>query len=178
MAFFIVTKLFAVVGGGNAACEEALFLTHFATKVIIIHRRDRLRGEKILHDRVFQNPKITILWNMVVDDIYGQQSEHLKCVSGIRLRDVITGAIQDYEVDGVFIAIGHDPATGLFRGQVDMDDAGYIITVPDSTATSIAGIFAAGDVKDKIFRQAVTAAGMGCMAALEAERWLASHTQR
>ena len=176
--FFYRDKVVAVVGGGNAACEEALFLTHFATKVIMIHRRDRLRGEKILHDRVFQNPKISILWNMVVDDILGQQSEHLKCVTGIRLRDVITGAIHDYEVDGVFIAIGHDPATGLFRGQVDMDEAGYIITVPDSTATSIPGIFAAGDVKDKIFRQAVTAAGMGCMAALEAERWLASQTQR
>ena len=176
--FFYRDKVVAVVGGGNAACEEALFLTHFATKVIMIHRRDRLRGEKILHDRVFQHPKISILWNVVVDDILGQQSEHLKCVTGIRLRDVITGAIDDYEVDGVFIAIGHDPATGLFRGQVDMDESGYIITVPDSTATSIPGIFAAGDVKDKIFRQAVTAAGMGCMAALEAERWLASQAQR
>lgn len=169
--FFYRQKTVAVIGGGNTACEEALFLTKFAKKVFMIHRRDQFRGEKSLHRRVLANDKIEILWNSVVEEILGD-SDSVRCVKGIRIRDVITGQKTEIVLDGVFIAIGHDPATSLFRGHLSLDDAGYIQTPPDSTATSIAGIFAAGDVKDSIFRQAVTAAGMGCMAALEAERWL------
>ena len=174
--FFFRGKEVAVVGGGNAAVEEAIFLTNFASRVTVIHRRNQFRGEKILHDRLARNPKITVLWDSVVDEILGEGDGGPgtpRGVTGVRVHDVKTGAPSVVAVQGVFIAIGHDPATALFRGQLDHDGEGYLITAPDSTATNIPGVFAAGDVKDKIYRQAVTAAGMGCMAALEAERWLA-----
>jgi thioredoxin reductase (NADPH) len=170
--FFYKGKEVVVVGGGNAAVEEAMFLTNFATKVTVVHRRDSFRGEKILHERLFKNPKIQVVWNTVVEEIVG--SADPKSVTGVRLRDVRSGATRDMKTDGVFIAIGHAPATELFKGQIEVSRGGYIVTKPDSTATSVPGVFAAGDVKDETFRQAVTAAGMGCMAALEAERFLAA----
>ncbi len=170
--FFYKGKEVVVVGGGNAAVEEAMFLTNFATKVTVVHRRDSFRGEKILHERLFKNPKIQVVWNTVVEEIVG--SADPKSVTGVRLRDVRSGATRDLKTDGVFIAIGHAPATELFKGQIEVNKGGYIVTKPDSTATSVPGVFAAGDVKDETFRQAVTAAGMGCMAALEAERFLAA----
>jgi thioredoxin reductase (NADPH) len=169
--FFFRNKRVAVVGGGNTAVEEALYLSQMASHVILIHRRDQLRAEKVLQDRLFRNPKIEIIWNSVVDEILGQ--EHPLAVTGLRLRNVRTGGVSELPIDGVFIAIGHDPATGLVKGQLEMDREGYVITAPDSTVTSRPGVFAAGDVQDKIFRQAVTAAGSGCMAALEAEKFLA-----
>ena len=169
--FFFRDKTVAIVGGGNTAAEEAMFLTNFARKVILIHRRDEMRAEKILQDRVLANAKIEPLWNHVVEDVLGDEDP--LGVTGLRVRDVTTDAESEIAVDGVFIAIGHDPATALFKGKVEMDPEGYLITAPDSTATNIPGVFAAGDVKDKIYRQAVTAAGMGCMAALEAEKYLA-----
>ncbi len=169
--FFFRNKDVAVIGGGNSALEEALYLSGIAKSVTMVHRRDAFRGEKILHDRIAANPKIKIEWNSAVDEILG--SGEPVSVTGLRLKNTVTGALKEIPVDGVFVAIGHDPATSLFKGQVTTDDGGYIITAPDSTATNIPGVFAAGDVKDKVFRQAVTAAGMGCMAALEAERWLA-----
>jgi thioredoxin reductase (NADPH) len=169
--FFFRGKQVAVVGGGNTAVEEALFLTNFASKVTVIHRRDQLRAESIMQDRLFRNEKVEVLWDHVVDEVLG--GEDPLGVTGVRIRNVQSGAVRDLAVDGLFVAIGHDPATQLFRGQLELDDDGYILTAPDSTATEIAGVFAAGDVKDKVFRQAVTAAGMGCMAALEAERFLA-----
>ncbi len=169
--FFFRGKEVAVVGGGNTAVEEAMFLTNFATKVTLIHRRDALRAEKILQDRLFANPKIEVLWDHVVEEVLG--TEQPPGVTGARVKNVKTGESGELAVDGLFIAIGHDPATQLFRGQLDMDAEGYILTRPDSTATNVAGVFAAGDVKDKVYRQAVTAAGMGCMAALEAEKFLA-----
>jgi thioredoxin reductase (NADPH) len=169
--FFFRGREVAVVGGGNSAVEEALFLTNFATKVTLIHRRDRLRAEKIGQDRLFRNPKVEVIWNSVVEEVLG--ADNPPGVTGLKLKNLVTGASSQIAVDGLFVAIGHDPATQLFRGKLAMDAEGYIQTAPDSTATSIAGVFAAGDVKDKIFRQAVTAAGMGCMAALEAERFLA-----
>jgi len=174
--FFYRGKEVVVVGGGNTACEEALFLTNFASKVTMVHRRAAFRGEKILHDRVAANDKITVVWNHVVEEILGEDGAGPlpPGVTGVRLRHVATGALSDIPAHGVFIAIGHDPATKVFRGHVDMDEDGYIRTAPDSTATNVPGVFAAGDVKDKVFRQAVTAAGMGCMAAMEAERWLAA----
>lgn len=172
--FFYKGKEVVVVGGGNAAVEEAMFLTNFATKVTIVHRRDSFRGEKILHERLFKNPKIHVVWDTVVDEIVGASAP--KSVNGVRLRNVRTGATSEMRTDGVFIAIGHSPATALFKGQLEMNAGGYLVTRPDSTATSIPGVFAAGDVKDETFRQAVTAAGMGCMAALEAERWLAAQS--
>jgi thioredoxin reductase (NADPH) len=171
--FFYRDKAVAVVGGGNTAVEEALFLTNFASKVTLVHRRDALRAAKIMQDRLFAHPKIEIAWNSVVDEILGDDEP--PGVSRLRLADTKTGTTREIAVDGVFIAIGHDPATALFKGQLELDEGGYIITAPDSTATGIAGVFAAGDVKDKIYRQAVTAAGMGCMAALEAEKYLAEH---
>jgi thioredoxin reductase (NADPH) len=169
--FFFRGREVAVVGGGNSAVEEALFLTNFATKVTLIHRRDRLRAEKIGQDRLFRNPKVEVIWNSVVEEVLG--ADNPPGVTGLKLKNLVTGASSQIAVDGLFVAIGHDPATQLFRGKLAMDAEGYIQAAPDSTATSIAGVFAAGDVKDKIFRQAVTAAGMGCMAALEAERFLA-----
>ena len=171
--FFYRGKTVAVVGGGNTAVEEALYLTHHADKVTLIHRRDSLRAEKILQGRLFANPKIAVVWNSAVDDILSGGTP--EGVTGVRLRDTATGAPTDLAVDGVFVAIGHSPTTELFKGQLGMDKDGYIQTVPGSTRTSIPGVFAAGDVQDKLFRQAVTAAGTGCMAALEAEKWLAEH---
>jgi thioredoxin reductase (NADPH) len=169
--FFFRGQAVAVVGGGNTAVEEALYLSQMASKVTLIHRREQLRAEKVLQDRLLRNPKITVIWNRVVDEILGQDQP--RAVTGLRLRDVRSGATSELAVDGVFVAIGHDPATALVKGQLEMDRDGYVITAPDSTATSVEGVFAAGDVQDKIFRQAVTAAGSGCMAALEAEKFLA-----
>jgi thioredoxin reductase (NADPH) len=171
--FFYRGKDVIVVGGGNSAVEEALFLTNFANTVTLVHRRDSLRAERILQDRLFKHPKITVLWDTAVDDLVG--SEAPTRVTAARLRNVKTGAISERKVDGVFIAIGHSPATELVRGKVNMKPSGYVATAPFSTATSVPGLFAAGDVADDIYRQAVTAAGQGCMAALEAERFLAAH---
>ena len=168
--FFFKDKEVVVVGGGNAAVEEAIFLTKFATKVKLIHRRDQLRAEKLLQKKLMDNKKIEIIWDTIVEDVLGDQEP--KNVKGIKIKNVKTNKISELKIDGLFIAIGHDPATSLFKGQLDMDKEGYVITKPDSTITNIPGVFAAGDVKDKIFRQAVTAAGMGCMAALEAEKFL------
>jgi thioredoxin reductase (NADPH) len=170
--FFYRGKRVAVVGGGNTAVEEALYLTHHAEHVTLIHRRDRLRAEKILQARLFANPKISVIWNAAVDEVLGSFSPEV--VSGLRLLDTRTGATHELPTDGLFVAIGHSPTTALFAGQVHMDADGYIVTSPGSTRTSVAGVFAAGDVQDKVFRQAVTAAGTGCMAALEAEKWLAA----
>lgn len=169
--FFYRGKKVAVVGGGNTAVEEALYLTNHASEVTLIHRRHELRADKTNQKRLFDHPKVRVIWNSVVDEITGTTSP--QSLTALKLRDVNTGIISELAVDGLFVAIGHDPATGLFTGKLDMDNEGYILTAPDSTATSVPGVFAAGDVKDKIFRQAVTAAGMGCMAALEAEKFLA-----
>ncbi len=169
--FFFKEKEVAVVGGGNSAVEEALFLTKFASKVKLIHRRDKLRAEKMLQKKLMDNKKIEIIWNSVVMDVIGNKDAK-KSVTGIKIKNLKTNSISELKINGLFIAIGHDPATSLFKGQLDMDKDGYIITKPDSTATKIPGVYAAGDVKDKIFRQAVTAAGMGCMSALEAEKFL------
>ena len=169
--FFFRDRKVLVVGGGNTAVEEALFLTNFARNVTLVHRRDQLRAERIMQDRLFRNPKVEIVWDTVLDVIEGG-GEPVQ-VTGVALKHVRSGKTSSLAVDGVFIAIGHDPNTALFKGQLDMDDEGYLVTAPDSTATKIPGVFAAGDVKDKIFRQAITAAGMGCMAALEAEKYLA-----
>ena len=169
--FFFKEKTVAVVGGGNAAVEEAMFLTKFASKVKLIHRRDKLRAEKMLQKKLMDNKKIEIIWDSVVEEIVGD--ENPKNVNGLKIKNVKNNNISDLKIDGLFIAIGHDPATQLFKDQLKMDKEGYLITKPDSTETNVPGIFAAGDVKDKIFRQAVTAAGMGCMAALEAEKYLA-----
>jgi thioredoxin reductase (NADPH) len=170
--FFFKGKEVAVFGGGNTAVEEALFLTNFASKVTIVHRRDAFRAEKITQERLFKNPKIEVVWNSVLDEVQG--TEEPKAVTGVKLRNVTTGDTSALRLDGVFVAIGHVPATELFKGQLEANRSGYLITEPDSTRTSIPGVFAAGDVKDEVFRQAVTAAGMGCMAALEAERYLAN----
>jgi thioredoxin reductase (NADPH) len=175
--FFYRGKEVAIVGGGNTAVEEALFLTNFASRVTLIHRRDQLRAERIMQDRLFANPKIRVIWRHEIAEIVGHEESGHRTVTGARLRDVDTGAEQTIGVDGVFVAIGHDPATALFTGQIDMDGENYILTAPDSTQTSVPGVFAAGDVKDKVFRQAITAAGMGCMAALEADRFLAEHSR-
>jgi thioredoxin reductase (NADPH) len=168
--FFFKDKEVAVVGGGNAAVEEAMFLTKFATKVKLIHRRDQLKAEKLLQKKLMDNKKIEIIWDTVVEDVLGDKEP--KNVKGLKIKNVKTNKVSEIKIDGLFIAIGHDPATSLVKGQLDMDKEGYVITKPDSTITNIPGVFAAGDVKDKIFRQAVTAAGMGCMAALEAEKFL------
>ena len=168
--FFFKDKEVAVVGGGNAAVEEAMFLTKFATKVKLIHRRDQLRAEKLLQKKLMDNKKIEIIWDTVVEDVLGDKEP--KNVKGLKIKNVKTNKVSEIKIDGLFIAIGHDPSTSLVKGQLDIDKEGYVITKPDSTITNIPGVFAAGDVKDKIFRQAVTAAGMGCMAALEAEKFL------
>ena len=169
--FFYKGKDVAVIGGGNTAVEEALFLTNFAKRVTIIHRRDSFRAEKILQERLFKHPKIEVLWDTAIEEITGTSEP--KSVTGLRLKNTKTGKITEHAADGVFIAIGHAPSTELFKGQLPTTPGGYLITAPDSTATAIPGVYAAGDVKDEIFRQAVTAAGMGCMAALEAEKYLA-----
>jgi thioredoxin reductase (NADPH) len=169
--FFYRGKEVAVVGGGNTAVEEALFLTNFATKVTLIHRRDELRAEKLLQERLFRNEKIEVVWDSVVEEILGDTDP--LGVTGVRLRNVKTGESSELSTHGVFIAIGHLPSTELFKGQIPLDEEGYIIKAPDSTATAVPGVFAAGDVTDKVYRQAVTAAGMGCMAALEAEKFIA-----
>ena len=174
--FFFRDKEVAVIGGGNTAVEEALYLTHHARKVTLVHRRDSLRAEKILQDRLFKNPKVNVLWNHAVDEIVGTTEP--RGVTGVRLKDTRGGATQLLKLDGVFVAIGHTPNTAIFKGQLDMDAEGYLRTVPGSTATNVPGVFAAGDVQDKIFRQAVTAAGTGCMAALEAEKFLAAAETR
>jgi thioredoxin reductase (NADPH) len=169
--FFFREKEVAVVGGGNTAVEEALYLTNHATKVTLIHRRDTLRAEKILQERLLRHDRIEVMWDSAIDEVVGDEDP--LGVTGVKVRNVKTDAVTDLAVDGVFIAIGHDPATQLFKGKLDMDDEGYLTTAPDSTLTSIDGVFAAGDVQDKTYRQAVTAAGTGCMAALEAEKFIA-----
>jgi thioredoxin reductase (NADPH) len=171
--FFYRNKEVVVVGGGNTAVEEALFLTNFASKVTVVHRRDEFRAERILQDRLFKHPKIEVIWNSEIAEIAGTPMP--PSVNGVTLRNVKTGETRSLDVDGVFIAIGHAPATAIFAGKLDMKPGGYLLTAPDSTATNVPGVFAAGDVTDDVFRQAVTAAGMGCMAALEAERFLAAN---
>ena len=168
--FFFKEQVVAVVGGGNAAVEEAMFLTKFASKVKLIHRRNELRAEKLLQEKLKANKKIEIIWDSAVEEVLGTSEP--KGVNAIKIKNLKTNDITELKVDGLFIAIGHDPATALFKDQLNMDKEGYLITKPDSTETNISGVFAAGDVKDKIFRQAVTAAGMGCMSALEAEKFL------
>ena len=174
--FFFKEKTVAVVGGGNTAVEEALFLTNFASKVWLIHRRDELRAEKILQDRLFANKVVEVIWDYQVEKVLGQTDP--KCLTGLRLKSTTGGPSRELTVDGFFVAIGHTPNTKLFEGQLDMDDEGYILTAPGSTKTNIDGVFAAGDVQDKIYRQAVTAAGSGCMAALDAEKYLAGLSAR
>ncbi|MEX0752013.1 MAG: thioredoxin-disulfide reductase [Xanthobacteraceae bacterium] len=171
--FFYRNKEVVVIGGGNTAVEEALFLTNFASKVTVVHRRDSFRAEKILQDRLAKNAKIDVIWDTVLEDVAGGENP-LK-VTGVKLRHVKTGAITEKKVDGVFIAIGHSPATELVAGQLKLKPSGYVETAPFSTATSVSGVFAAGDVTDDIYRQAVTAAGQGCMAAIETEKFLAAH---
>lgn len=172
--FFYRDKEVVVVGGGNTAVEEALFLTNFASKVTLVHRRDSLRAEKILQQRLFDNQKIEIIWDTQLLEILGDDAP---CnVTGVRLKNLKTDDVYDLNTHGVFIAIGHKPATNIFKGHVEMNEGGYIRTAPDSTATNVPGIFAAGDVSDELYRQAVTAAGLGCMSALEAERWLTHQT--
>ena len=168
--FFYRGKRVAVVGGGNTAVEEALYLTHHADHVTLVHRRDSLRAEKILQRRLFDHPKITVVWDSAVEEVLGGGAPEV--VTGVRLRNVRTGALSDLAVDGMFVAIGHTPNTSVFRNQVELDAEGYILTRPGTTQTSVPGVFAAGDVQDKVWRQAITAAGTGCMAALEAERFL------
>jgi thioredoxin reductase (NADPH) len=173
--FFYRGKEVAVIGGGNTAVEEALFLANFASKVTVVHRRDSFRAEKILQDRLAKNPKISVIWDSVLDEVHG--SENPLKVNAVSLRNVNTNAITKMALDGVFIAIGHSPASELVVGQLEMKPSGYIKTAPFSTATSVAGVFAAGDVTDDVYRQAVTAAGQGCMAALEAGHFLAAHSE-
>jgi len=172
--FFFRGKKVAVVGGGNSAVEEAIYLSNIASEVTVIHRRDSFRGEKILAERLAARHNVKIRWDSVVEEILGGGTP--PSVTGVRIRNVLTGALDDLPVAGVFVAIGHAPATELVRGQVELKPNGYVRTAPGSTATSVEGVFAAGDVADEVFRQAVTAAGMGCMAALEADRWLAAQT--
>ncbi|SDY66137.1 thioredoxin reductase (NADPH) [Jannaschia faecimaris] len=171
--FFYRGKEIAVVGGGNTAVEEALFLTNFASKVTLIHRRDSLRAEKILQDRLFKNPKVEVIWDHGVEEVLG--GENPRGVEGLRLKHTKTGETREIAVEGFFVAIGHAPASELVKDTLELHNGGYVVTAPDSTATSIPGVFAAGDLTDHIYRQAVTSAGMGCMAALEAERFLAEH---
>ena len=170
--FFFKEKEVLVVGGGDSAAEEAIFLTKFASKVTIVHRRDEFRASKIMADRVFANDKIDIMWNSAVEDIYGSKETG---VTGVKIKDTVSGELKDVDCDGIFMAIGHVPNTGIFKGQIDLDDKGYITTQPDTTNTNVPGIFACGDVQDQVYRQAITAAGTGCMSAIDAERWLEEH---
>jgi len=170
--FFFRGKDVAVIGGGNTAVEEALYLTNHASSVTLVHRRESLRAEKILQQRLFAHPKVKVVWNSVLEEI---TAEHGHSVDGIRVRDTSTGTIKHIPLHGVFVAIGHTPTTEVFKGHVALDDEGYVVTAPGTTRTSVPGVFAAGDVQDKVWRQAVTAAGTGCMAALEAEKWVAEH---
>ncbi len=171
--FFYRGKQVVVVGGGNSAVEEALYLANLASKVTVVHRRDSFRAERILQERLFRHPKVEVIWNHALEEVVGD--ENPLGVTGVKLKNVATGALRDLATDGVFVAIGHAPASELFRGQVEIRPNGYIKTAPNSTATNVPGVFAAGDVADDVFRQAVTAAGLGCMAALEAERFLAAN---
>ena len=171
--FFYRGKEVVVVGGGNTAVEEALFLTNFASKVTVVHRRGEFRAERIMQERLFKNPRIEVIWNAEIEEVYG--ADMPRSVQGVRIRDTRTGAVTEKSADGVFIAIGHSPATSIFAGKLDMKPGGYLKVVPGTTATNVPGVFAAGDVTDDVYRQAVTAAGMGCMAALETERYLAEH---
>jgi thioredoxin reductase (NADPH) len=173
--FFYRGKHVAVIGGGNSAVEEALYLSNLAAQVTLIHRRDSLRAERILQERLFAKPNVTILWNTIPESVLADSAGRTPVARGLALRDRLTGESRELAVDGVFVAIGHAPATSLFKGQLEMDAEGYLVTAPDSTRTSLEGIYAAGDVQDRIYRQAVTAAGTGCMAALEAEKFLALH---
>jgi thioredoxin reductase (NADPH) len=178
--FFYKNREVVVIGGGNTAVEEALFLTNFATKVTLIHRRDELRAEKILQNRLFANEKVAVVWDSVLEDVVGTETIP-PAVTGVRVRNVKTGTVSELKADGVFVAIGHAPSTELLGGQLKLKPNGYVWTAPDSTVTSIPGVFAAGDISEDVFRQAVTAAGLGCMAALEAEKYLAvaeHHTER
>ncbi|BCW88640.1 Thioredoxin reductase [Alphaproteobacteria bacterium SO-S41] len=170
--FFYRGKEVVVVGGGNTAVEEAMFLTNFASKVTLVHRRDHLRADMTNQTRLFANPKVSVVWDSTIEAVTG--TEEPVSVTGVTLRNLKTGALTALPADGLFVAIGHVPATEIFKGQLPMDEGGYLLKAPDSTATAVPGVFAAGDVTDKVFRQAVTAAGMGCMAALEAERFLAA----
>ena len=170
--FFFKDKEVLVVGGGDSAAEEAIFLTKFASKVTVVHRRDEFRASKIMADRVLANDKIDIMWNSAVEDIYGSKDTG---VTGAKIKDTVSGELKDVDCDGIFMAIGHVPNTGIFKGQIDLDDKGYITTEPDTTNTNVPGVFACGDVQDQVYRQAITAAGTGCMSAIDAERWLEEH---
>ena len=170
--FFFKEKEVLVVGGGDSAAEEAIFLTKFASKVTIVHRRDEFRASKIMADRVLQNDKIDIMWNSAVEDIHGAKDTG---VTGVKIKDTISGDLRDVSCDGIFMAIGHVPNTDIFKGQIDLDEKGYITTQPDTTNTNVSGVFACGDVQDQVYRQAITAAGTGCMSAIDAERWLEEH---
>lgn len=170
--FFFKEKEVLVVGGGDSAAEEAIFLTKFASKVTIVHRRDEFRASKIMADRVLNNEKIDIMWNSAIEDIHGAKDTG---VTGVKIKDTISGDLRDVSCDGIFMAIGHVPNTNIFKGQIDLDEKGYITTQPDTTNTNVSGVFACGDVQDQIYRQAITAAGTGCMSAIDAERWLEEH---
>ena len=170
--FFFKEKEVLVVGGGDSAAEEAIFLTKFASKVTIIHRRDEFRASKIMADRVLNNEKIDIMWNSAIEDIHGAKDTG---VTGVKIKDTISGDLRDVSCDGIFMAIGHVPNTNIFKGQIDLDEKGYITTQPDTTNTNVSGVFACGDVQDQVYRQAITAAGTGCMSAIDAERWLEEH---
>ena len=170
--FFFKEKEVLVVGGGDSAAEEAIFLTKFASKVTIVHRRDEFRASKIMADRVLNNEKIDIMWNSAVEDIHGAKDTG---VTGVKIKDTISGDLRDVSCDGIFMAIGHVPNTNIFKGQIDLDEKGYITTQPDTTNTNVSGVFACGDVQDQVYRQAITAAGTGCMSAMDAERWLEEH---
>ena len=170
--FFFKEKEVLVVGGGDSAAEEAIFLTKFASKVTIVHRRDEFRASKIMADRVLNNEKIDIMWNSAVEDIHGAKDTG---VTGVKIKDTISGDLRDVSCDGIFMAIGHVPNTNIFKSQIDLDEKGYITTQPDTTNTNVSGVFACGDVQDQVYRQAITAAGTGCMSAIDAERWLEEH---
>lgn len=170
--FFFKEKEVMVVGGGDSAAEEAIFLTKFASKVTIVHRRDELRASKIMRERVLNNDSIEIMWNSAVEDIHGTKETG---VTGVKIKDTLSGEMSDVNCDGIFMAIGHVPNTGIFKGQIDLDEKGYISTQPDTTNTNVSGVFACGDVQDQVYRQAITAAGTGCMSAIDAERWLEDH---